>query len=145
MADIRIRFRFLITPICMTPRYVDDKQYCVWRFIQCDISKQKQVTESYHQLLQIREESITKSASADTGQCIHLQVEGILSVPWYLCLYSVDIIIIIINIIEIRNTIGKLSPSQLSNLQLSWAEIALLSELWGTYIIHHTAYTIHPE
>ena len=46
-----------------------------------DISKQKQVTELYYQLLQIREELITNSASADTGQCIYLQEEDILSVP----------------------------------------------------------------
>ena len=46
-----------------------------------DISKQKQVTELYNQLLQIREELITNSASSDTGQCINLQEEDILSVP----------------------------------------------------------------
>ena len=45
-----------------------------------DISKQKQVTELYNQLLQIREELITNSARSDTGQCINLQEEDILSV-----------------------------------------------------------------
>ena len=46
-----------------------------------DIAKQKQVRELYIQLLQIREELITNSASADTGQCIYLQEEDKLSVP----------------------------------------------------------------
>ena len=45
-----------------------------------DITKQKEVTELYSQLLQIREELITSSASSDTGQCINLQEEDILSV-----------------------------------------------------------------
>ena len=35
--------------------------------------------------------------------------------------------------------IAKLSPSQTANLQLSGAEIALLSELWGK--LRYTAYT----
>ena len=45
-----------------------------------DITKQKEVTELYTQLLQIREELITSSARSDTGQCINLQEEDILSV-----------------------------------------------------------------
>ena len=44
-----------------------------------DITKQKQVTELYSQLLDIREEIITRSANSDIGQCIYLQEEDILS------------------------------------------------------------------
>ena len=36
-------------------------------------------------------------------------------------------------IVNTNVTIAKLSPSQPADLQLIWTEIALLSELWGTY------------
>ena len=38
---------------------------------------------------------------------------------------------------------AKLSPCQPANLQLSWAKIALLSKMWGTYSLHPTP-TLHP-
>ena len=45
-----------------------------------DITKQKEATELYSQFLQIREEIISRSASSETGQCINLQEEDVLSV-----------------------------------------------------------------